>query len=610
VLHCSQCGKAIPDGSSACPDCGLAVPDVTPRVGRDALSARTMIGGMGRLVLDPAVAPQGAGEAPRDDAEASGVSHRTIVGLATPKGLLNASKLAPSSSARTLVGGAGAPLAGPGVEGRLVADPNRTLPHGTPDGSVRTLLGVARPGIAPLAPGEDRETPYDDGDYEPASELGATVNAAIGRHVLPPPVMRDELRKRIDRRVPHVRSRKRRSRRPLIIVAIAGGLCLTAVLFAVLWPSAPPLRARARADAQGREGVEVRCASCPDGTKLSVGTASAVVKDQVASIPLPTALSVGENRLRVAIDRPGKGRDETVHVMVNVAYRIRPDLGTLQGERPSIQIVAEAARGTTIALDGKPMQLSGGRGAETIDVTDACTGLADDSKTLARQIPYVVTPAEGPPESGVVSVSVGIVPLRIDAPGARVTIDSASFVLAGHTMKGAEVLAAGRPITVKPDGSFAQVMNVSSVGATQIEVRAKVAGMAPRLSLIKVRRVDSLDAVARDFAADKPLSYAALASDIAGSVGKPVVLGGEVIETRRQGYQTILLLDVAPSFGCASAGGKTCAVRLVHGAENSAKKGDVLRAYGRVTRAFTAAGGKPQSEVPEVEVEFTMKGLK
>src|SRR6185369_6031397 len=151
--------------------------------------------------------------------------------------------------------------------------------------------------------------------------------------------------------------------------------------------------------------------------------------------------------------------------------------------------------------DGHKMALSGGHGVENVDVTDVCTGLASEVKTLSRQLPYVIAPESGPPEQGAVNVSIGIVPLHLDAPIAigalasgaapppHVVIEGQSFVLAGWTMKGAEVVAAGRSITVHPDGTFAQVMNVSSVGATQIEVRARMPGMAPRLSQIKVRRV-------------------------------------------------------------------------------------------------------------------------
>ncbi|MEJ7729916.1 MAG: hypothetical protein WKG00_11915 [Polyangiaceae bacterium] len=337
----------------------------------------------------------------------------------------------------------------------------------------------------------------------------------------------------------------------------------------------------------------------------------------VAAVPVPAPLSVGRNLLKIAVDRPGNGRDETVSVQVPVAYRIRPELSTLQGERPAIQVVIEAVDGTTVAIDGKPVPLTNGRAVETIDVTDACTGLADDQAVLSRQIPYEVRPEDGTPEKGTVNVSVRILPLRIDAPGPHAVIDGKNFVLAGRTLKGAEVLAAGRPIPVKPDGSFAQTMNVSSVGATQIEVRARLpsqgAGMAPRLTRIAVRRVDSLEVAAREFAAQQPppAAWGAVVSDLKASVGKPMVLAGEVIEVRRQNNQTILLLDVSPKSGCTvdkAASPSACQARLVQGADNPLSRGDLITAYGQVSRAFPTGAGKP--DIPEVQVDFTLKGLR
>jgi hypothetical protein len=593
----------------------------------DAAKAAASAGSLAHIRTTLPMTPQqqrGAAQPVEDRAA------RTIVGLPQAHaygagGAAGDASTAPSP-ARTLLGGTSPyhahargpevdPLGEPGggvatlVAGTPAMRGDLRAPVVDPSGGVggeepaRTLLGVARPGIAPLHPGEARDS-YDD--VPPASELGATIGPMP--HGMRPP-MRDV-------RVPLDRHRPRRpavprheprqsSNRAIVLGAAAGGFAVAAVLVAVFWPSAPPLTARPKADAQGKEALEITCASCPDGTKLTVRDASAIVANHAALLTLPNELSVGENALKVDVDRPGKGRDETLRIVVHVAYRVRPDLATLQGDRPAISIVADAVRGTTVALGdngGKPMQLVDGRGLEKIDVVEALTGISDDVKTLSRQVPYVVTPPDGPRETGVVSVSVGIVPLHIDAPGARVTTDQPSFVLAGHTMKGAEVIAAGRPIPVKPDGTFAQVMNVSSVGATQIEVRAKMPEMAPRLLPIRVRRVDNLEAAAKDFLAEQPLDFKG--ADAADALGKPVLLGGEVLETRRQGYQTIMLLDVAKQFGCAGEKG-SCTARLVQGGDSAAKKGDKIRAYGRAAAPFTNAG----KSGPEVAVEFTQKGL-
>lgn len=489
----------------------------------------------------------------------------------------------------------------------------------------RTLLGVARPGIAPLAPGQPEE-PVDDADaatrlhngaardgYVAMEELGATIGPLPGAafpklEPRPLPRPRDDLRRRRYVPAPPGLAKHRRppaSRRALVLILAGSLLAIVAVLFAIFWPSAPPLTARARADAEGHDSIEIQCKSCPDGTKITAAGASATIAGGSALVRLPSGLSLGENRTKIAIDRPGRGRDETVSVALNVAYRIRPDLSALQGDRPAIQVIAEAASGTSIVLDGKVMQLSGGRAVEAIDVSAACEGLSGEPRSLSRQIPYTVTTENGPPEQGLINVAVGIVPLQLEAPGPHVIIDRPSFMLAGRTMKGAEILAAGRPIAVRPDGTFAQVMNVSSVGATQIEVRAKLPGLAPRFSRIKVQRVENLDAAAREFLAGAPITYGPLAQNIGGQIGKPVALTGEVIEARKQGYETVMLLDVSTASGCPSAG--ACAVRLVEGADNPAKKGDALRVFGHVSRAFSAPG---RADIPEIEVDFTMKGAR
>ncbi len=643
MSHCPQCGKATPiEGSVACPFCGtrLAAPLQAPKAG-----ARTMVG----VSLQDLAPTAPAASAPAAGAPAAGApskANRTIVGM--PASALRPGSLqglaqtqiigSPSKANRTIVGMPAempaAPTAPQGYPapahggGYMQPGPQAGAPRVASGGSP-TLLGVARPGIAPLRPGEapepeellDPDAPTQAYSREPrpgepaphgyqaADELGATVGpAAMGFKpaVLRQPVWEGGKKRRIIEppragASPLKKGVDASTKRALAVVITAGALALVAVLVAVFWPSSPPLSARARADAEGHEGVELRCPSCPDGTKVSIGAASATMAGGAALVPLPAALSLGENRMKVAVDRPGSGRDETLGIVVNVAYRIRPDLTALQGDHPSIQVVAEAAAGTSVAVNGHTLSLAGGRAVENLDVTEACTGLSGEAKTLSRQIPYAVTPDSGNVENGVVNISVGIVPLQLEAPGPHVIIDGASFVLAGRTMKGAEVLAAGRPIAVRADGTFAQVMNVSSVGATQIEVRARLAGLAPRLAQIKVRRVESLEAAAREFTAEGPIGYAALAGNIAGQVGKSVALVGEVTDIKKQGYETVMLLDVPQAQGCSTAG--ACTVRLVLGAESPAKKGDTLRVYGHVARAVTLPG---RADVPEIEVDFAL----
>nr|WP_104984036.1 hypothetical protein [Sorangium cellulosum] len=659
-----------------CPHCGAALAPPGGAAGFHGLkpATRTMVGvalpeelrRLSSAPADPGAADHGRA-APPPMAGGPGVISRTLVGM--PAGRLGPPPAAadPRLSGGTLVVGtpaaaaAGArpdalPLPGalPVPSSPVIINDTVPLAPGVaagrgpalPPGASRTLVGVARPGIAPLAPGVaprasgvapfasgvaplapgmaplapgvPPETEPDlDSRYQPAGELGATIAPvrvraqALRNQVLLRP---HRLKPRMPQPVPQ---RPRTSRRAVAVVAAGGVLALGAVLFALLWPSAPPVTARARTDARGREIIELRCDSCPDGTTVSIGEGRAITAGGVAQIPLENPLSVGDNRMKVAIDRPGRGRDEAVGVSIHVAYRIRPDLGTLQGERPAIQVVVEASKGTQVVLDGKEVALASGRAVESIDVTEAVTGLSDEVKTLSRQVPYTVTPPDGPREQGMVSVAVGIAPLTIEAPGPSVVIDKESFTLAGRTARGAQLLAGTHPIGVRPDGTFAHVMNVSSVGATQFEVRAKVEGMAPRIAKIAVRRVDRLETAAKEFPGRGAIGYAELAAGSKAHVGKPIALSGEVLETRRQGYSTLLLLSVSQASGCKAGGAAAasadpaalsgCKVRLVHGAENPAQRGDLLTAYGSVAPPFAAPGG---GEIPEVSVEFTLKGAR
>ena len=411
-----------------------------------------------------------------------------------------------------------------------------------PAPSQSTLLGVARPGIAPLRPGVQK-TPFDDDGYEPAEELGATYH---NRRAAPVPVERIEVmardpgRRRLDRAmrihgplagIPA----KKGSRRGLYVIIAAVTLALFAVGFALLWPSSPPLIVQVRAADGGAEVLDVKCPSCPDGTVVSFegGAASpATMAEKKATLALTTPLAVGDTPLRIKVDRPGNGRDETVGVTARIAYRIRPDLTMLEADSPAIQIVVEAMQGSKVSLDGEEVPLRDGRAVRTIEVAKELEGQSAKSDTLSRKVAFVVVPPDGSEEKGMVAVNATVLPLVIDAPGPSIVTDQSTFVLAGKTLPGATIAAAGRPIDVGADGSFARTMNVSSVGATQIEVRAKMPGKAPRYAKIDVERVSSLEAAAAAFATRKPATYSELAADPAASKGKPVAMEGVV--ARRQ----------------------------------------------------------------------------
>jgi len=477
-----------------------------------------------------------------------------------------------------MLGGAAAP------EARQAHSPARTTPREVPHELGATIVPKPSPRPRPAnRVGAER--------LDPAALLLDPRKLARKRVLLPPVRSREE----------HARLDARKRRRKILpVVAAALLLVVSAVVFAIVWRSPAPLSARVRVTPDGHQAVEIECPSCPDGTKISMGDASAIVLAHAARVPLVAPLALGENRLKVALDRPSGGRDEAA-VAVHVGYRLRPDLSTLSADKPTIHVAIEAMPGVEISIDGNAVKLADGPKTHAIDVAADCTGSSDEPATLRRRVPYIVKLPDGKREEGVVDVAVGIVPLRIDAPGPRVVTESDTFVLSGHAMKGAEVLVAGRPIQIGSDGSFAQRMSVSSIGATNIDVRAKVPGMAPRIVPIAVQRVERLEQAAKEFETEKPVGYTTVALASTSDVGRPVVVAGQIAEVRTQNHQTIYLLDVPVKEGCSKTK-EACRVRLVQGAPTTAKVGDSITVYGQIARPASTAG----VVVPEVQVAFTL----
>lgn len=239
--------------------------------------------------------------------------------------------------------------------------------------------------------------------------------------------------------------------------------------------------------------------------------------------------------------------------------------------------------GATVSLDGEDVPLRDGRAIKTVDVSRDVTGpSADVSAQLSRRIDFTVKPPDGPEEKGAVAVSVPLLPLTIDAPGRAIVTEKATFLLSGKTSPGAEISVAGRSLGVQKDGYFSQTMNVSSVGATEIEVRAKTPGRAPRLVRVAVERVTSLEAAADAFAKRGPLGYSQVAKAIEEAVGKPVQLTGEVLELREENGINVIILS-AEAEGCAKPPAAGCVVRLVQGRTDlELERGSRLRAFGVV----------------------------
>jgi len=539
---------------------------------------------------------------------------RTLVGMAPvstppPTGTVSSTSPPPDAAQRRDAGALGQGRTVLGLQSPMAnAPPTATPgPSGPPaagaPGLKKTIMGVAMPGIAPLAPGVAKET-YHSGHPGPALD-GGTVGVG-------PPVAGQTVGVGYAPEISPRHGERRRSSAPpppppsqsSATIAIASGLLLAggAVAFAIFWRSPAPLRAEARVDASGADLLHVTCATCPDGTEVRAGDSKAQVSSRAADLVLATPLKVGENLFSVAVDRPGSGRDETVSLIVQIGYRIRPDLSALDSERPMLRIAIEGGPMASMMIDGKPLTLGNdGKGQYDIDVTAECTGLADETKSIERAIPYSVVGSTGVAEQGVVNVRVAVPPLHIDSPTSRTIIERDQFFLAGRTGRGARLLAGSQAVAVAADGTFSRSIAAPALGENTVKLKATVPGQAPRMASITVKRVEHLADEAKTFAANAPLPFADLAASVSRYVGQPVVLSGEIVESRSQGATNLALLDVQK--GCSRP---PCLARLVLAGEEPVARTDRVQVYGYVTRAISP-GADAAGTVPEVEVAFSQK---
>lgn len=578
-----------------------------------APSANTLVG----MAKDgsPAPAPQRSpGQRPPNPHDPSA---RTLVGVSMPGSgfeaqAVTARQLPEGNAAAGAQGAAQAPSATAGggsttLPARVLsgADPGpKSGP--VPPSRASSQRGAGAPASGAAAPRSNRGSP----------ELGNTGTPALAHRKMPglndgPPSRRKQ---QLDKRLVVAVPKKGQTTNRAGVFAIAGGVAaLVAVLVVVLWPGRGSVIARPRVDTEGRDGLELECKSCPDATAVRIGSVTAAFVGQHAFLPI--SLPLGESKLEVVLDRPGAGKDEVANVSVHMPYRVTTDLATLRGERPAIQVVVEAQDGTLVTLDGKSVPLVAGRAIDMLDVSESCTGESEEPRTLSRKIPYTVTPPGGSSEQGTLHVSVPITTLRISAPGAAIVTEKESFVLAGRTAKGVELFAGPHAIPLRTDGTFAHVMNVSAVGSTQISVRAQGQGMAPRIVKIDVRRVESLQAAARDFASKAPLSLPDLASDPKSKVGRQAMIGGLVLGSKSAEQLTVLRLRGYGGPACPPlpAGTKAeavgdpgpCAVEIAVGAQVQYAPGELVTGCGR----FAGTTGEAGSEVPQVRADFIVQGV-
>ncbi len=576
---CTQCGQPLHEKAKFCSQCGFVV-DLGPQ---------TAPAGTRTLLSIPQL------DAPAPPPPVSAVARRTIVGL-------------PSLVTQTQPDETPAPPPALGAPEGLAAEV--APPTARASFARKTMLGVAIPGIAPLQTGPS-STPPPPG-ARPNETLAAPVRAPPPRGMgetlplpaffVPPPAPV------VDQGEAPEPFTARRRGAPLTVAALVGvGVAIVGgAAIVLLWRGAPPITAQPRVASDGNDVLHLTCEarSCEDGTVVSLSgakSARATFASGEADLPLAGALRVGDNPLALAIDRPGMGRDETIKLVVPVAYRVRADVTTMENARPAITIRVEAPVGTDVRVDDKPIAIDAqGSGTYAVDESAVTEGPADESKAIAIDVPYRVTPKGRAAENGTVSARLAVAPLRVDAPGATTITDEGAILVAGRAARGARVTVDGAETTTGPDGAFEATVALPSPGARVIEVRAGTALLAPRTVHVAVTRATSLADAAKAFEARQPVGYDEALRNVGDNkTGAAIVVEGDVVEARGSGHRTLVLVD--DHRGCAKG---PCLARIVVGKDLALAHGQALAAYGTVARGYRTPAAQL---VPEVEAEFVLR---
>lgn len=659
---CLKCGVSAPDAAITCPACGAVLPTAfgeapltaplpPPGLGQTVPNLGQTVRNLGQtapvlapVMPSPQVAPGGpsfektlpaADQLPARSTKSAALMSQTLVGHSSPEivppSIRNAGPAAfkgtmlglgatgeedtgtrnnaslkgtmigmapphptapadPAARLKSTMLGMAPPVPPPPAEPEPLPEALAPGAAGIVVSEKKTMLGIARPGIAPLHPGvEKARVPSDP-----------PVAGAFPAPPPPPPPPATPV-------APGTAASRPLRIPPGAAIAIvtAAALFTAAAVALFLYRSRGAITAALDASTPSHEALALTCAGCTDESKVRLGGREARFQGTHATLELKDPLRVGDNRIAVELERR-PGRTEQVELRVPVDFRVRADTATLAQSPPHVTVRVEAVPRSAVVVDGKPLTLAAGAaGVETasaeIDVSRSLTGMSSAVAMLEREIPYVVTPPDGSPASGQVKVRIGVTPLVVQAPGASIVIEGATFVLAGHTVKDGSVSVEGRPITVDGSGAFAQMMSVSALGETNVIVRADAKDQAPRLVPVKVRRVQSLAAEAATLRARATTSYAAIQAAPEGQQGLAVALDGSVVDARAEAFTTVVLLDVKN--GC---GAPPCLARVNVGEKLALKQGGSVSVFGSVTGAV--AGPRAGTRIPSIAADFVLKG--
>lgn len=619
MKQCAQCGTQNLDQEVACTSCGGVLAPAKGGLG-------------GTLLMDvpePPPAPSVPAEAAKPAAANRGNLRGTMIGIAPPSMFKPAPPPSDDSgptSGNTPPSGTQLPVPPKKLGATMigiapVAYPSPPPPPGkTPEvdptasarriaSAQKTMMGVARPGIAPLNPGHAKAgAPTSEPPAPPAPPPPPAAPAAAPTYAAPsppiawPPAAPTGLGATAPLSPRRIDQPNRISLTATLAIVAAAMLLVLAVMAFFMLRGHGNVTARASLDAGGNEFLDLSCSECPDGTTVGIDTSPVPFKAGKARLKLSAPLKVGENPIVLVLERPGRSREE-IALALPIEFRVRSSTDELAQDNPKLSVLASVLPTTKLEVDGKEVK---GLPNEVVrfdyDVTADLTGPEPSVKTLERSVPYKAESASGGAQSGQVQIRIGITPLIVDAPGASIVVGQKDVVIAGRTAPGSALKINGQNVQLDPEGRFVSKQPLTP-GDNSFTVRSTLKDHAPRLVKVAVRRSDDLEREAARQRAAAQSSYAELVRAPDASVGRSVWLDGQLFDARRDGYTSVLLVDVKS--GCKKA---PCLAKLLYGVETNFEKGRSLKAFGKLLRFVD--GPRTGERIPELRADLVLAGGK
>ena len=608
MKQCGRCGTQNLDQQLVCSGCGATLPPA-PAVGLG-----------GTMVMSPSEPPKApdppkASDLPKAPDPPKANLRGTMIGIApptfVPKGSASPTGSTPPPAQNQPLPGSASQPPGRHFAGTMIgmAPPNfptppppppaEALPQPSAGGAPRissaqkTVLGVARPGIAPLNPGQPK-APAPAPAPLPVPQAAAAPLPAAAWPTGP-----------ISQAGP-ASPRGSQPRRVSLVATFAivgsGMLLVAATVAFFMLRGHGSVTARPSLDAQGSELLELSCSECPDGTKTWVDASPVTFKSGKATLHLQAPLKVGENPIVLVLERPGRSREE-IALSLPIEFRVRSSTDELAQDSPKVSVLASVLSGTKLEVDGKPVSADpGGVVRFDYEVASDVTGPDASVKTLERSVAYKATSASGTSQTGQVEIRIGITPLIVDAPGASIVVDEKQIVIAGRTAPGSVLKVGAQTIPLDAEGRFVSKQSLS-LGENSFTVRSTLKDHAPRLIKVGVRRSDNLEREAALAEATAQTSYPEVLRVGDSSIGRSLALEGQLFDLRHDGYSSVLLVDVKN--GCKKA---PCLAKVIYGIETALDKGRNLKAFGKVVRFVD--GARKGERIPEVRADLVVVGAK